>query len=468
MEFKKTKTKSDVTYQATLVTVIHNIYWTQDTIVRAPKTGKGSRVLPNKDLPMLCRLARLFIALFVVLSTPVLAEPSSTTGAFYDVSYVWSKDSAAVQKYHDNVARILGPAVARHLRVVVDNGLHGVIYLRHGNSAGAVRVARVHSQLLNRKGLEAAAPVLSKDWVLAATDRNLTKTKKQTVFAKNSERSNTVAKPTSSSTKKSQAIHDLEVAVETYIKDLRQRGRISKDERTGWSVYDFTNGEKLVTINEELQFQSASLIKPFITAAFFHQVKQKDLIYGPKSRRHMERMIHRSNNASTNWVIKQVGGLKAVQRILKQNYPGIFRATSIVEYIPAGGKTYRNKASVHDYSRFLYALWNDNIAGAREIKRLMSLPGTDRIYTGAESVPVGTQVFNKTGSTARLCADMGILNVKGPDGKCYPYILIGIIEKQEKARNYTTWIRDRAEVIRDVSNIVYQGIAQKHNFTNVL
>jgi beta-lactamase class A len=163
-----------------------------------------------------------------------------------------------------------------------------------------------------------------------------------------------------------------------------------------------------------------------------------------------------------------VGGLKAVQRILKKNYPGIFRATSIVEYIPAGGQTYRTKASVHDYSRFLYALWNDNIAGAREIKRLMSLPGTDRIYTGAESVPVGTQVFNKTGSTARLCADMGILNVKGPDGKRYPYILIGIIEKQEKARNYTTWIRDRAEVIRDVSNIVYQGIAQKHNFTDVL
>jgi beta-lactamase class A len=263
-------------------------------------------------------------------------------------------------------------------------------------------------------------------------------------------------------------IRNLEAAVDAYIKGLRRKGQISEDERTAWSVYDFTTGEKLVTINEEAQFQAASLIKPFVAAAFFHRVENKELIYGPKSRRHMERMIHYSNNPSTNWVMRQVGGPQAVQRILEQHYPGIFRATSIVEYIPAGGRTYRNKASARDYSRFLYALWKGNIAGSREIKRLMSLPGPDRIFTGAESVPVGTQVLNKTGSTARLCADMGILNVQGPDGKRYPYTLIGIIEKQDRASNYTTWIRSRAEVIRDVSDIVYEGIARHHGFASVL
>jgi beta-lactamase class A len=416
---------------------------------------------------MFYQLARLFIILLAILTSPVLAEPISTTGTSYDVSYVWSKDAAAVQEYHEKVARILGPAVARDLRVVVDDGLHGVIYLRRGDSAGAVRVARVHSRLLSRKGLDAAAPVLSKDWIVAADDRKPTKTQ-QPVLAIPSERSGTVVAKPSPSAKKSRKVRDLEAAVEAYIKDLRHKGRISADERTGWSVYDFTNGEKLVTINEEVQFQAGSLIKPFIAAAFFHRVKQKDLIYGPRSRRHMERMIHHSNNPSTNWVMRQVGGPRAVQRILKQNYPGIFRATSIVEYIPAGGKTYRNKASVRDYSRFLYALWKGNIVGAREIKRLMSLPGTDRIYTGAESVPVGTRVLNKTGSTARLCADMGILSVQGPDGKRYPYTLIGVIEKQDKARNYTAWIRSRAEVIRDVSDIVYQGIARRHDFADVL
>ena len=77
-------------------------------------------------------------------------------------------------------------------------------------------------------------------------------------------------------------------------------------------------------------------------------------------------------------------------------------------------------------------------------------------------------MLNKTGSTARLCADMGILSVQGPDRKRYPYTLIGIIEKQDKANNYSAWIRSRAEVIREVSDIVYKGIARRHGFTNVL
>ena len=417
---------------------------------------------------MYYQTARLFSFVLAILTGPVSAEPISATDKSYDVSYVWSLDATAVQEYREQIARILGPAVAKDLRVVADGGLHGVIYLRHGDRAGAVRVARVHSRLLSKKGLDAAAPVLSKDWIMVADDRQTKKTRPQQALAKSSEPP--VADPPEPRppTQKSRRGRDLEAAVEAYIKDLRRKGRISKDERTGWSVYDFTTGEKLVTINEEVQFQAASLIKPFIAAAFFHRVKKKELIYGPRSRRHMERMIHYSNNPSTNWVMSQVGGPRAVQRILEQNYPGIFRATSIVEYIPAGGKTYRNKASARDYSRFLYALWKGKIVGAREIKRLMSLPGTDRIYTGAESVPVGTRVLNKTGSTARLCADVGILSVQGPDGKRYPYTLIGIIEKQDKASNYTAWIRSRAEVIRDVSDIVYQGIARRHGFANVL
>ena len=64
-------------------------------------------------------------------------------------------------------------------------------------------------------------------------------------------------------------LHNLEAAVEDYINRLRKEGELDPDERTGWSVYDFTTGEKLVTINEDEQFQTASLVKPFIAAAFF-------------------------------------------------------------------------------------------------------------------------------------------------------------------------------------------------------
>lgn len=427
-----------------------------------------ANLLLSKDLRQYHQLARTSIFLLVILTGPLYAKPISAIGTYYDVSYIWSKDLAAVRNYRQKVAKMLGPTVARKLRIVTDSGLYGVIYHRHGDSAGAERVARVHSRLLSKKGLDAAAPMLSRDWIMVADDWQTSGTKSQHVLAGSLEPPVAKSPEPGPQTKKTQRVSDLETVVEAYISDLRRKGRLSQDERTGWSVYDFTTGEKLVTINEETQFQAASLIKPFIAVAFFHRVKKKELIYGPKSRRHMERMIHYSNNPSTNWIMRQVGGPLAVQRILKQNYPSIFRATRIVEYIPAGGRTYRNMASARDYSRFLYALWNGKIAGAREIKRLMSLPGSDRIYTGAESVPAGTLVINKTGSTARLCADMGILSVQGPDGKRYPYTIIGIIEKQDKARNFTTWIRSRAEVIREVSGIVYRGVARRHDFADVL
>jgi len=82
-------------------------------------------------------------------------------------------------------------------------------------------------------------------------------------------------------------------------------------------------------------------------------------------------------------------------------------------------------ADRYDVSYF----WSRSLAGVPEIKRLMALPGPDRILTGVASIPGSARVYNKTGSTARVCGDAGIRNVKGPDGKRYPYTVIGIIEK---------------------------------------
>ena len=400
-------------------------------------------------------MKNLLLPLFGLLG--LLGVPSAGIAkAHYDVSYLWHSDSASVLDYRKQVARILGPAVARKLKVVVNDDLFGLVYHRRGDSVQANKVAKTHTRLLRSRGLEAAAAVRSQDWTLFDND-SMQQVKSSAVEV------TSIPRSTRSKIARDREISDIEAAVENYIKRLRQQGKIADDERTGWSVYDFTTGEKLVTINEDVQFQAASLVKPFIAAAFFHKVKQGELVYGSKSRRHMERMIRHSDNGSTNWITRQVGGPAAVERILKQRYPKIFRDTHLVEYIPANGRTYRNKASVHDYSRFLYAVWTEAIAGAEEIKRLMSMTSTDRIYSGARDVPKkGTRVYNKTGSTARVCGDMGILSVKGRDGKRYPYTVIGVIEKQQSASNYTTWIRSRSDIIRNVSNIVYRGIAQQH------
>jgi beta-lactamase class A len=262
---------------------------------------------------------------------------------------------------------------------------------------------------------------------------------------------------------------NLNDAVERYVFHLRRTGRLAADERTAWLVYDFTSRRFLVTINAGIPYQSASMIKPFIALAFFHKVQEGQLSYTAFHRQRMEAMIQHSDNRATNYFIELLNrtshrsGPAEAEHTLKQRHPGVFRHTRIVESIPGGGRTYRNKASALDYHRFLQALWYDELPYAAELRRLMYLPNRDRVYTGAASVPRGTRVIDKTGTTARLCGDMGILIARGRDGRNYPYTFIGIIEKARPARSYGAWQAARGNVIREVSGLVYAHLRQMHD-----
>lgn len=255
----------------------------------------------------------------------------------------------------------------------------------------------------------------------------------------------------------------LEAEIEGYVKSLRSKGLIRSNERTAWLVYDFTSGQKLASINENAQLQAASMIKPYLALAYFHQVQAGKLTYGSTSRRHMELMIQKSNNTSTNWVMRQTGGPAATQALLRRHYPSLCRQLELVEYIPSGGRTYRNRGSAHDYAAFLHALWKEELPNSKEILRLMALPGKDRLYTNAKRVPYGTRVYNKTGSTAMCCGDMGILVAKGPDGRTYPYVVVGIIESTVRNKSYGPWISSRGNVIREVSNRVYLSMKERYS-----
>lgn len=257
---------------------------------------------------------------------------------------------------------------------------------------------------------------------------------------------------------------NLERQIETYVKSLRAQGAIKGYERTAWVVCDLTTGKKLVSINENARLQAASMIKPYLALAFFHQVKAGKLVYGPTSRRHMELMIQRSNNQSTNWVMAKTGGPAATARLLRTHYPDLCRGMHLVEYIPSNGRTYRNLGCASDHARFLSKVWKKQLPYSNEMLRLMGLPGNDRLYTRARKVPQGTKVFNKTGSTAMCCGDMGILVAKGKDGRTYPYILVGVIESGVRnGASYSRWISSRANVIREVSNITYLSIKDRYN-----
>jgi len=254
------------------------------------------------------------------------------------------------------------------------------------------------------------------------------------------------------------------------VKQMRSQGLIRPEEKTSWSVYDFTAHQKLVAINEDIPRQAASMIKPFVAQAYFYKLDESHgkMRYTSDIRKTMESMLRRSNNRATNRIMSIVSrhegnrGPRDVERVLKKKAPGIFRETRIVETIPANGRTYRNLASAHDYSRFLFALWQDRMPYSCELREIMSLPNRDRIYHGVDSIPRGAKVYDKTGSTACLCGNMGIIDAPGRRRGRYPYTFVGIIERSSRAKNYGSWISRRSDAIRAVSDLVYLDMKQRH------
>lgn len=262
----------------------------------------------------------------------------------------------------------------------------------------------------------------------------------------------------------------LQSQVVQLVKRQRTQGLIRSDERTSWSVYDFTGGKKLVSINEEVPMQAASMLKPFVAQAFFYTLQDQGsrLRYTAAIRDTMEQMIKDSSNTATTEIMQIVSryngsnGPKDVERVLKRHAPSVFQQTSIVEYIPANGRTYRNQASARDYSRFLWALWNNRMPHAREVRQLMALPNHDRITKRVSGMPSNIKVYDKTGSTAMLCGNMGIIECFDRRGRPRPYTFIGIIEKGQRTNHYGTWITNRSNAMREVSGLVYQYMRQQH------
>ncbi|MBD3181282.1 hypothetical protein GF312_03250 [Candidatus Poribacteria bacterium] len=381
----------------------------------------------------------------------------------YNISYGLGPNLEVQKENYKKIVRILGREVGRNLVIQkTAYGNYALIYIRRGEEQSTRSVARRHSKLLRSVRLRAAIirENVNNDVIYSQSLGNVPESLlKIPIKPEKTIRKTKVEKPRVQAPQENLSLQE---QIERYVSDLKRTRTISQNDKFSCSVYDFTTGKKVVSINEDIPLQCASMFKPFVALAFFHQVKNGNMIYGPKSKAKMKAMIQRSRNTETNWVMRQLGGPAKVQDILKTNYSGIFTDTIIREYIPKGGQTYRNKASAHDYSRFLYAMWNGNLPYSIELRRLMALPNRDRVCMGAKHVPSATLVYDKTGSTAYLIGNMAILVAKGKDGKRYPYTLICIIQKSRRASNYTVWKNKASNIIREVSNKVYIDMKKRH------
>lgn len=410
------------------------------------------------------RVAAVWLAAFFCF----WSGPASAKGTSYDVLYVSRPDLAGVNSAKGGISYILGPDVARRLRVLRHGGMYGLVYVRRGDLGSAAAVARSHARMLAAHGLQAPVPVKAQDWEVPQPAAPVKAAPEAKAPAQPAAPVPPVSAPPEAAAVQPAAapppqdFPPFEARVDEYLKHLRQTGSIKADESYAWAVYDLADNTKLAAINEGMLLQTASLVKPFVALAYFHEVSQGRQQYTAPVKKRMEEMIRDSDNAAADWFMRLLGGPAAVQRLLKLNYGGMLHDLDLVEYIPRNGHTYRNKASVRDYTAFLNALWSDTLPSSAEIKRVMCLTKRNRLST--MGVPRSTEVYDKTGTTSRLCGDMGIMVALRNDGKRFPYIVIGLIQKSSPASRYFSWMHNRGDVIRHVSAMAYEEMSMRHHF----
>jgi Beta-lactamase class A len=372
--------------------------------------------------------------------------------SLYHVRVRQASGPDALQGEYTRLKKALGPQVGEKLAIEqINSRFWAIVYQGWERKQEAEKSAR---HLASKLSGTNKAPVL-----IAAMDRTAVATVSLAEFRK---------KPAGKTDNREQPSTRQAANVErnaeigfTLQKELRNANMPSQV-RAGWAAYDLTTNTYLVNINLNRPFQAASMIKPFVALAFFHQVDKGKLLYTQQHRRMMEAMIQQSSNPATNWFIRQLGGPARCEALLKKEYGHLVGQIRIREYIPADGRTYLNSVQPYGYIQLLKALWYNQVPKSTEMLRVMSLPSPNRLVNGA-TLPNDTEVYNKTGTTALLCGDMGILVVRNKEGRKIPYAVVGIVERPTKPANYKQWMLASGGVIRTFSSLVYEEVKQKHN-----
>lgn len=189
-----------------------------------------------------------------------------------------------------------------------------------------------------------------------------------------------------------------------------------------WSVYvkNLKTGD-VVNLNERAMYP-ASVIKPFVMASTFEQIKNKKLSYSSTVKSLLKSMITVSDNESYNELVRLnspsrnfVSGAAVVNSYLKKN--GYTRTGCHTTLHPASS-SYRsdggsNTSSAKDCGVLLEKIYKGTCVSSKYSKEMLNLLlGQTRRWKIPSALPAGTKVANKTGETSTTQHDMAI--VYGP------------------------------------------------------
>jgi beta-lactamase class A len=135
--------------------------------------------------------------------------------------------------------------------------------------------------------------------------------------------------------------------------------------------------------------------------------------------------IGRSDNTSTDKLLRLVGGPEAVTRVMRSlGLAGITIQSTVREYVTRGGKN--NPGAARDLARLLALLQKGDALGPAQTALLIGM--MERATTGARrlrgSLPAGTPVADKTGTGPTGTNDVGLITLPGGRGHLAVAVLI--------------------------------------------
>jgi hypothetical protein len=199
--------------------------------------------------------------------------------------------------------------------------------------------------------------------------------------------------------------------VEAAVQRLYESDRLKESEKVGVSVTNVRTG-RCVGLNLKDQFQIASIVKNFVAWGILDGVERKKIVFSPELANDLQQMLQNSKNDATNRCFDRLGGPHALQRLVMDRFKNFGFGTEIVEKIPPGGTTYKNKSTPIALSNLLTAIFHRKSLPAEVIYDLTALPGPDRFLNRTPGGLVNeSHSHGKTGTTAKLSGDISILEI---------------------------------------------------------